>query len=133
MNTSPRIANASRLDSRTSDDALLAAIAAGDRSAVAILYARHAAALRAAAVGAVGRHDETIADDAVADLFVSLLDGRASTFRPALGTPLKWLKGIARAIASEHLRGRTSACLKKRKRRVTANLADAGNANGGGL
>jgi RNA polymerase sigma-70 factor (ECF subfamily) len=116
MNTATKITDA-RIDSTTSDDALLAAIAAGDRAAVTILFTRHAATLRSAARAVVGNHDETIADDAVSDVFVFLLEGRASTFQPARGRALAWLKGIATSTALDHLRARTSRRLKRPKKK----------------
>jgi hypothetical protein len=99
----------------SSDDDLLAATAAGDRRAVDLLYRRHAAALRAAARSVIGKHDASIADDAVADVFVVLLEGRATVFHPEKGRALSWLKGIAVTAAQEHLRGRTSARLPRGK------------------
>jgi hypothetical protein len=107
----------SRLDSSSSDDALLAAIAAGDRAAPTILYKRHARAIHDAALAVVGKNDPTIADDAVSDVFVILLEGRASAFQPARGRALAWLKGIAASAALEHARGRTAARMKKRKKK----------------
>jgi DNA-directed RNA polymerase specialized sigma24 family protein len=91
-----------RLDSTASDDALLAAIAAGNRAALGLLYARHADALRAAAVGALPAHEEPSADDIVQNVFLSLLEGRAGAFQPARGKALAWLKGIARREAAVH-------------------------------
>ena len=87
------------IDSRSSDDALLAAIAEGDRNALGILWARHAKALRAAAAGALPRYDAA-AEDAVQQVFLLLLEGRASAFQPARGRALAWLKGIARREAA---------------------------------
>jgi RNA polymerase sigma-70 factor (ECF subfamily) len=116
MNTAIRIPN-TRIDSTTSDDALVAAIAAGDRAAVTVLFARHAAALRSAARAVVGSHDETIADDAVSDVFVFLLEGRGATFQPARGRALAWLKGIATSTALDHLRARTSRRRKRPKKK----------------
>jgi DNA-directed RNA polymerase specialized sigma24 family protein len=103
------------IDSSASDDELVAAIAAKNVRAVTILFQRHAATLRAAAEAAIGRHDRTIADDAVQDLFMILIEGRAATFQPARGRALAWLKGIAASAALEHLRGRTSRLVPKKK------------------
>ena len=94
LQTSPRI------DSTTSDDALLLAISTGHRPALGILYARHADALRAAAVAALPKHDAPSADDIVQEVFVALLEGRAGAFQPARGKALAWLKGIARREAA---------------------------------
>ena len=91
-----------RLSPTASDDALLAAIAAGDRAAVGLLYTRHADALRAAAVSALPAHEEPFADDIVQNVFLSLLEGRAGAFQPARGKALAWLKGIARREAAVH-------------------------------
>ncbi|MGO8997405.1 MAG: RNA polymerase sigma factor [Polyangiaceae bacterium] len=87
------------IDRTATDDALLAAIAAGNRAAVGILYARHADSLRTAAVAALPKHDEPSADDIVQEVFLALLEGRAGAFQPARGKVLAWLKGIARREA----------------------------------
>ena len=90
-----------RLDAHSSDDALLAAVAVGDRSALGFLYARHARALRAVARAALPRHDGDSAEDVVQHVFLSLLEGAAATFQPARGRALTWLKGMTRREAAQ--------------------------------
>jgi DNA-directed RNA polymerase specialized sigma24 family protein len=129
MNATAIAETVARIDSTTSDEALVSAIAAGDRAAAGILFTRHHVALREAARAAVGRHDETIADDAVADVFLILIEGRAGSFQPARGRVLPWLKGIACSATQEHLRGRTSADVpwgKKKKKRGGGGGGDGG-------
>lgn len=93
------IITATRIDRTATDDALLAAIATGNRAAVGILYARHADTLRTVAVAALPKHDEPSADDIVHEVFLALLEGRAGAFQPARGKALAWLRGIARREA----------------------------------
>jgi DNA-directed RNA polymerase specialized sigma24 family protein len=101
MNPSSNLAlQTVRIDSTSSDDALLAAISTGDRAAVGILYARHAATLRTVAVSALPKHDSPSADDIAQEIFIALLEGRAGAFQPARGKALAWLKGIARREAA---------------------------------
>ena len=116
-----------RTNAKASDDALLAAIAAGDHAALTVLYQRHSERLRVAVRAVIGKHDATIAEDAVADVFVALAEGRAATFHPARGRALAWLKGIACGAAGEHLRARTSARVKKRAKKPSM----IGTADGG--
>ncbi len=89
-----------RLDRTTPDDALLAAIAAGNRAALGLLYARHADTLRATAVAALPKTDAPSADDIVQEVFLALLENRTGPFQPARGKALAWLKGIARREAA---------------------------------
>jgi DNA-directed RNA polymerase specialized sigma24 family protein len=89
-----------RIDSTSTNDALLGAIAAGNRAALTILYARHAATLRATAAAALPKHDRASADDIVQAVFLALLENRAGAFQPARGRALAWLKGIARREAA---------------------------------
>ena len=90
------------IHAKSTDDVLLAAIAAGDRAAFGILYSRHVDGLRSVAAAALPPHLETDADDIVQNVFVALLDGRAATFQPALGKGLAWLKGMVRREAGAY-------------------------------
>jgi hypothetical protein len=117
MNTASLNPNPVRLTSTASDDALLAAIASGDRAALGLLYARHADALRAAAVSALPKHDDTSADDAVQQVFLLLLEGRAGAFQPARGKALAWLKGIVRREAALLVPPPTVPLVQKKRKR----------------
>jgi hypothetical protein len=96
------IAAAPRITATASDDTLLAAIAAGDRTALGILYTRHAETLRAVSAATLPENDDTSADDIVQEVFLALLEGRAGAFQPAKGKALACLKGIARREATRH-------------------------------
>jgi RNA polymerase sigma-70 factor (ECF subfamily) len=102
LNATNATATVTLITRTASDDALLAAIAAGNRAALGILYARHADTLRKTAAAALPKTDDTSADDIVQDVFLALADGRASTFQPAKGKALAWLKGIARREVTLH-------------------------------
>jgi DNA-directed RNA polymerase specialized sigma24 family protein len=93
-----------RIDSTTSNDALITAVAQGDRTAVGILYTRHQDALRTAIVKELGKRYIDAADDVLHDVFLVLLCGTATAFQPARGQALPWLKGVARRTAIEHMK-----------------------------
>jgi RNA polymerase sigma-70 factor, ECF subfamily len=84
-----------------SDVVLMQAVAAGDRTAVAELYDRHAAAVYGMAVSVV--RDASLAQDVTQDVFVRLWT-RAHTFDPQRGTPIGWLVSVARNLALDELR-----------------------------
>jgi DNA-directed RNA polymerase specialized sigma24 family protein len=90
------------VDSKSTDLALLTAAASGHRTAIGLLYARHAATLRVTAACTLGRHAQSDAEDVVNDVFVTLLEGRGGTFDPLRGSPLAWLRGFVRRAASAH-------------------------------
>jgi RNA polymerase sigma-70 factor (ECF subfamily) len=84
------------------DTALMRAVAAGDRLAVASLYDRHASAVYGMAVSLL--RDPSLAQDVSQETFVRLWN-RAQTFDPARGTPLGWLLSVTRNLALDELRG----------------------------
>jgi RNA polymerase sigma-70 factor, ECF subfamily len=84
-----------------SDVALMRAVAAGDRLAVASLYDRHAAAVYGMAMSML--RDPNVAQDVSQETFVRLWT-RAQTFDPARGTPLGWLLSVTRHLALDELR-----------------------------
>lgn len=75
-----------------SDEALLAATAAGEAAAFGAFYRRHVAQLTGYFLTRT-RNPETAAD-LVAETFASALEG-CGRFRPARGTAAGWLYGIA--------------------------------------
>jgi RNA polymerase sigma-70 factor (ECF subfamily) len=75
-------------DSPRVDNALLAALAAGEISAITDLYDRHAATLLA--VGLRILRDRTDAEDVLHDLFVDL-PARARSYDSERGTVIAWL------------------------------------------
>jgi RNA polymerase sigma-70 factor, ECF subfamily len=84
-----------------SDVALMAAVAAGDREALAALYGRHASAVYGMAMTFV--RDAALAQDISQEAFVRLWT-RARAFDPARGTPLAWLLSVTRNLALDELR-----------------------------
>ena len=74
-------------------EALLSRCAAGDRSALATLYARVAPILLAVLMRMLKRRDA--AEDALQDVFVNVWQ-RARQFDPIRGRPLAWLVSMAR-------------------------------------
>lgn len=49
--------------------------------------------------------DPHTAADLTADIFLAVVDGVAG-YRPAAGTPVSWLAGVARHVVADHLRRR---------------------------
>ena len=84
-----------------SDLALMAAVAAGDRQALAALYDRHASAVYGMAMTFV--RDAALAQDISQEAFVRLWT-RAHAFDPARGSPLAWLLSVTRNLALDELR-----------------------------
>jgi DNA-directed RNA polymerase specialized sigma24 family protein len=103
------------INSKSSDDVLLAAIATGDRAAFGILYSRHVDGLRAVAAAALPQHLEPDADDVVQNVFIAILEGRAATFQPALGKGLAWLKGMVRREAAAYFTPPPNALARGRR------------------
>ncbi|MGI9149167.1 MAG: RNA polymerase sigma factor [Chloroflexota bacterium] len=88
-------------DGEDTDTALMRAVAAGDRPAVAELYDRHASAVYGMAVSLL--HDQALAQDVSQEAFVRLWT-RAHTFDAQRGTPLGWLLSVTRNLALDELR-----------------------------
>jgi len=83
------------------DAALMRAVAAGDRRAVADLYDRHAASVYGMAMSIV--HDASLAQDVTQEAFVRLWT-RANTFDSSRGTALGWLVSVSRNLSLDELR-----------------------------
>jgi RNA polymerase sigma-70 factor, ECF subfamily len=83
------------------DAALVRAVAAGDRPALADLYDRHAGSVYGMAVSIL--RDTSLAQDVTQEVFVRLWM-RARTFDSRRGTALAWLVSVARNLAIDELR-----------------------------
>lgn len=95
-----------------SDDALLAAAAAGDGDALAVFYRRHVDAVVAFLRPRVA--DAEIAFDLVAETFAAVLEG-AARYRPGEAPAIAWVLGIARNKLLMSLRsGRVEAVARGR-------------------
>lgn len=103
------------------DDAnrLLASLAAGDKAALAALFAAEGGRLVAVAQRIVRRRD--LAEEVVQDAFVAAWQ-RARQFDPARGTARAWLTGIVRNRALNLLRD--SARLEYHDDETLADLGD---------
>src|SRR5512133_181029 len=85
---------------------LLQAIALGDRSAFQRLYERCAGRL----LGYVLKwtQDRAVAEDVVQDVFLAVWV-KATTYRPELGSPLSWMRTLARHKLVDRWRTRAHA------------------------
>src|SRR5689334_22281023 len=98
---------ASLTDTHASSDAALAArLACGDRKALEPLYRRHRGALYRFALLWSGQ--PAVAADVTQDVFLHLLT-RAGEFDAECGAMLPWLLGIARNLVRQRLRIRDDA------------------------
>lgn len=102
---------------------LLIAITAGDRSAIDILYSRHASTALGLAVRIV--RDRQVAEDVVRDAFVAFWR-RAALYDGQRGAPREWLLGLVRERAIDHLRGPSALARREPIERALAH-AEAGN------
>jgi RNA polymerase sigma-70 factor (ECF subfamily) len=82
---------------------LLRRIAAQDREALAELYDTAAALLFSVSFRILGDAHET--EEVIQEVFLQIWN-KASTYDPALGTPLHWTLGIARNRSIDRLRSR---------------------------
>jgi RNA polymerase sigma-70 factor (ECF subfamily) len=89
-----------------SDNALVAAIAAGDIAALDQLYRRYRSLAFAAAFTLA--REPAIAEDAVHDAFLSVWRA-ATSFQPTRGSLRAWLLTIVRNAVTDHLRTRRLA------------------------
>jgi RNA polymerase sigma-70 factor (ECF subfamily) len=89
-----------------SDEALIIAIAAGDRGALAELYDRYAPILLAVGQRILGSHRE--AEDLMQDVFLEAWQ-RASGYDPARGTVRAWLLVRLRSRALDRHRAASAA------------------------
>ena len=83
------------------DVALIDRVVARDPAAIAELYDRHSRLLFGLVLRIVKERGE--AEDVLQDVFLSAWT-RAGTYKPALGSPVAWLVGIARNRAIDRLR-----------------------------
>ena len=98
-----------RMSASTDPDALLvAAMAAGDRVALARLYDAHAGPLLALGARMLGSEHE--AEDLVHDVLIEAWRG-ASTYDPTRGTVRTWLSMRLRSRAFDRLRSRARSLL----------------------
>lgn len=88
------------------DNALMAAVLAGDAAALDQLYVRYRPVAFAAAYALL--RDPNAAEDAVHDAFLSVWRA-ASSFKPGRGSPRGWLLTIVRNTAIDVLRARQLA------------------------
>lgn len=85
----------------SSDAVLVASVVAGDTTALATLYDRHADAIYRAAFRRLG--DRQLAEEVLQDTYLALWN-RAELFDPAAGSLLAWLSTIARNRAIDRAR-----------------------------
>jgi RNA polymerase sigma-70 factor (ECF subfamily) len=103
-----------------SDDALIAALAAGEGAALGSLYDRHARVIFALLVRIVA--DRDVAEDLLQEVFFRAWQ-HAHDFDEARGTVPCWLYGIAHNLAFNELRRR------QRRPRLTSNVASHASDN----
>jgi RNA polymerase sigma-70 factor (ECF subfamily) len=100
------------------DEALMAAIMAGDTVAFDALYDRYADLVYSASLRVLG--DRQLAEDAAQDVFVRLWQ-RPESFVAARGRFLSWLMSVARNRAVDELRSRGR---RRRRETVVFDVAD---------
>lgn len=93
-------ASTSHLDEPVDEAALVSAVVAGDREALALLYDRHAGRLAALVTRILG--DAAQAEDLVHDVFVEAWH-HAHEFDPGRGTVRAWLTTRARSRALDRI------------------------------
>jgi RNA polymerase sigma-70 factor (ECF subfamily) len=98
-----KIMEATRAAAAASDDlvGVLAAIASGDRAALAQLYRRTSAKLYGICLRVL--RDEAEAEEALQDIFVTVWN-KARLYDPARAGPLTWLSVLARNKAVDRVR-----------------------------
>jgi RNA polymerase sigma-70 factor (ECF subfamily) len=101
--TAQSTADDALLDADVPDDALIAAIVAGEAAGLGPLYDRHGHAVFALIVRIVG--DRGSAEDLLQEVFLRAWQ-RAYTFDDTRGTVRSWLHGIAHHLALNELRHR---------------------------
>jgi len=91
------------VDRAGEDEALIARLAAGDRSALGLLYDRYAGPVYALVLRIIA--DRQVAEDLLQEVFLRVWQ-RAGTYQPARGRPLTWVLGIAHNLAIDEVRRR---------------------------
>ena len=85
------------------DEALLARLATGDRTALGPLYDRYSGPVFALALRIIA--DRVAAEDLLQEVFVRVWQ-RAGTYQVGRGRPLTWVLGIAHNLAIDEVRRR---------------------------
>ena len=99
---------AGRREPPVTDEALLVAIAQGERAALAQLHERHAGLIFRVARRAGVNPAE--AEDVTQELFVRVWQ-RAGLYDPARGSAIGWLRRVAHNLAVNHVRSRVRAAV----------------------
>lgn len=110
-------------DPQETDEALVRAVQAGDRQALARLYARYAASLRSAAVRLV--RDPAQAEDLLHDVFCEAWRSAAS-YEPARASVRTWLLIRLRSRAMDQLRQLRQIRQRHRAAQRTHKMAQGG-------
>lgn len=90
-----------------SDEALMEAVVQRDSTALAKLYDRYSAVLKALIIRVV--HDEAEADDLLQEIFMQIWE-QARHYSSAKGKALGWIVTLARRRAIDRLRKRQAYC-----------------------
>jgi RNA polymerase sigma-70 factor (ECF subfamily) len=91
------------VDHAGEDEALIARLAAGDRSALGLLYDRYAGPVYALVLRIIA--DRQAAEDLLQEVFLRVWQ-RAATYQATRGRPLTWVLGIAHNLAIDEVRRR---------------------------
>jgi RNA polymerase sigma-70 factor, ECF subfamily len=91
------------VDHAREDEALIARLAAGDRSALGLLYDRYAGPVYALVLRIIA--DRQAAEDLLQEVFLRVWQ-RAATYQATRGRPLTWVLGIAHNLAIDEVRRR---------------------------
>jgi RNA polymerase sigma-70 factor (ECF subfamily) len=91
------------VDRAGEDEALIARLAAGDRSALGLLYDRYAGPVYALVLRIIA--DRQAAEDLLQEVFLRVWQ-RAATYQATRGRPLTWVLGIAHNLAIDEVRRR---------------------------
>ena len=119
-----------RVDTPSSGGALASAqltdlmrrISFKDRKAYAALYEATAGILYGSILRIVKRRD--VADDILQDVFIRIWE-KIDTFDPAKGSPMSWIRSIARNRSLDELRRKTTASMDDDRCSEVANVASS--------
>src|SRR5258708_4235215 len=92
------------------DETLMKRIARRNTSALAQLYDRYSAVLKALIIRVV--HDEAEADDLLQEIFMQVWR-QSKNYSPSKGKPLGWIVTLSRRRAIDRLRKRQAYCRAK--------------------
>lgn len=107
----------------STDEALMAAIAARDQDALAALHDRHGETLRAIIESVI--HEPTEAEDVLQETLLQIWK-QAANYAPRVGKPLGWLTTITRRRAIDRLRRRQAYGRAKDRFEEEINVLPAG-------